>query len=162
MKLIISGSRSIKDYSIVRQAIIQSKLWEKYGTKIQVVSGCAEGVDKLGEEFARKAKLDVLPYPAAWDDVEVEGAVVRYTRAGKPYNAVAGHWRNQAMAEVADEVLVVWDGCSTGSLDMLHRMLMLNKPSYLYPLKISSDMLDSLVRKGCIILVPNAYTNKGE
>lgn len=160
MKLVIAGSRSITDYSIVRTAIIESGLWHKYGKKIIVVSGKAPGVDTLGEEFAKKAGLEIDDKPADWDNIKAPGAVVRYTRAGKPYNAVAGHWRNAEMAEIADGALIVWDGKSTGSLDMLHRMIALEKleHTYLYPLRISADTLAGLEAKGVKIIFPNLLT----
>jgi predicted Rossmann fold nucleotide-binding protein DprA/Smf involved in DNA uptake len=159
MKLVIAGSRSIKDYNVTRQAIIESGLWHKHGKKIVVVSGLAEGPDKHGLTFSEKAGLKKpIKKAADWDNIKVDGALVRYNRSGKPYNALAGHWRNQEMADIADAALVVWDGRSTGSLDMVHRMLALDKECYLYPLRISADLLESLEAKGCIILHPNSLT----
>lgn len=162
MKLVIAGSRSIKDYNVTRQAIIESGLWKEHGKKIVVVSGEAEGPDKHGLIFAEKAGLKKpISKPAKWSDVGKKaierGAVIRHNSRGA-YNALAGHWRNQEMADIADAALIVWDGRSTGSLDMLHRMLAMHKPCYLYPLRISADLLASLEEKGCIILYPNSYT----
>lgn len=158
MKLVIAGSRSIKDYAITRQAIIESGLWQKYGKKIVVVSGLAEGPDKHGLIFAEKAGLkEPIKKAADWDNIKAKGVVVRYTRSGKPYNAVAGHWRNEEMAQIADAALIVWDGKSTGSLDMLHRMIALDKQAILYPLRIDADALDRLQDK-CEIIFPNQLT----
>ncbi len=156
MKLIIAGSRSITDYNILRFAIIESGLWPIYGKHIQVVTGKASGVDTLGEEFSAKAKLTKKPkeFPANWDDIEAKGAVVRYTRSGKPYNAVAGHWRNEEMAQYADAALIVWDGKSTGSLDMLHRMLALDKLTFLYALRMPVDLYTQLLNTNCVIMFP--------
>jgi len=158
VKLVIAGSRSITSYATVRQAIIESRLWHDYGKKLVVVSGKAPGVDTLGEEFAEKAGLQVKPFPADWDNIKAPGAVVRYTRAGNPFNALAGHWRNEKMAQYADIALIVWDGKSTGSLDMLHRMIALEKRAILYPLRISADALDSLQDK-CEVIFPNCLTS---
>lgn len=162
MKLVIAGSRSITDYNILRKAIIQSGIWEAHKRAIEVVSGKADGVDTLGEEFASKAGLiDPHEFPANWDDVDAPGAVVRYVKygkhKGKPFNVLAGSWRNQEMANFADAALVVWDGKSTGSLDMVHKMLALDKPCYLYPLRISPDLVASLEDKGCVVLFPNTF-----
>lgn len=163
MKLVIAGSRSIRNYNVTRQAIIESGLWTKHGKSIIVVSGLAEGPDKHGLIFAEKAGLKPpIKKAADWDNIKAKGAVVRYNRAGKPYNAVAGHWRNEEMAQIADAALIVYDGRSTGSLDMAHRMLALDKPCYLYPLRISADLLASLEAKGCIILYPNACSHGSE
>lgn len=122
MKLIIAGSRSIRNYDVVREAIIQSGLWAKHKRSIEVVCGMAKGVDLLGKEFAEKNGLVLHKYPADWDDIKAPGAVIRLQAStGLLYNAVAGHWRNQLMADVADALLLVWDGKSTGSKDMFLR-----------------------------------------
>lgn len=159
IKLIIAGSRSIKSYAVVRQAIIESGLWKLYGASMTIVSGKAKGVDTLGEEFAKKNGLKVLDKPADWDNIKAQGAVVKYDRNGKPYNALAGHWRNEEMAEIADVCLVIWDGQSTGSLDMVHRMVAHEKAqhTYLYPLRIGTDAYDRLSDKGINIVLPNKF-----
>jgi hypothetical protein len=158
MKLVIAGSRSIRDYNVTRQAIIESGLWKKYGKSIVVVSGLAEGPDKHGLIFSEKAGLkEPIKKAADWDNIKAKGAVIRYNRAGKPYNALAGHWRNEEMAQIADAALIVWNGRSTGSLDMLHRMIALEKPAYLFPLRIDADALDRLQDK-CEIIFPNSLT----
>ncbi len=154
MKLIIAGSRSIKQYTTVRTAIIESGLWKCYGRSIEVVSGKATGVDILGEQFAKKAKLKVHSKPADWDNIEAEGAVIKIGKNGKPYNAIAGHWRNEEMAGMSDEALIIWDGKSTGSLDMLHRMLAMNKPTYLYALRMPVDLYNQLLNTDCVIMFP--------
>jgi hypothetical protein len=156
MKLVIAGSRSIRDYNVTRQAIIESGLWTTYGKKIAVISGEAEGPDKHGEIFAEKAGLKLHKKPADWSNIKARGAVVRHNSRG-PYNALAGHWRNEEMAQMADAALIVWDGRSTGSLDMLHRMIALDKPAYLFPLRIDADALDRLQDK-CEIIFPNSLT----
>jgi len=63
------------------------------------------------------------------------------------------------MAQMADAALIVWDGRSTGSLDMLHRMIALDKPAYLFPLRIDADALDRLQDK-CEIIFPNSLTER--
>ena len=54
MNLIIAGSRSITQYSAVRDAVVESGLWAKYKRDIVVICGMARGVDLLGKEFAEK------------------------------------------------------------------------------------------------------------
>lgn len=118
MKVIVAGSRSIKDYGIVRQAILDSGLWALHKRKLEIVSGGAGGVDTLGEEFATRNGLVLHRMPADWDSVDKPGAVIRY-RNGKPYNAAAGHWRNEDMAKFANALIAVWDGYSNGTKDMM-------------------------------------------
>ena len=159
MKIVIAGSRSITDYATMKKAILASNIWKDYGKKIVVYSGKEpKGVDRLGEEFATKAGLKIKAKPAKWDDIKAPGAVVRTRRDGKQYNVLAGFWRNAEMADEADMALIVWDGKSPGSLDMLHQMRMREKPVILYPLRIAVDMYDSLTAKDVEIILPEGLT----
>lgn len=71
-----------------------------------VVCGMAPGVDMLGREWAISKGIDVIEFPADW------------VRDGK---LVAGALRNQRMAEYADALILIWNGVSSGSRDMLKR-----------------------------------------
>lgn len=98
MKCVIAGSRTIKDYGIVLDAI------EKSGFNItEVVSGTAEGVDKLGERFAMDEAIPITRFPANW----------------KKHGKKAGILRNEEMITYVQQhfggAIVVWDGSSVGS-----------------------------------------------
>lgn len=98
LKVIIAGSRTIEDYSLVCRAI------EKSGFQVkEVVSGTARGVDRLGEKWAAFNKIPVKSFPADWD------------KHGK----AAGPIRNRQMAEYADALVCLWDGKSKGSKHMI-------------------------------------------
>jgi hypothetical protein len=118
-KVIIAGSRGITDYAVVRQAVIDSGLWALHKRELEVVSGMAPGVDLLGVEFAKRNGLAWHERPAAWDDLEVEGAVIRYNRYGKPYNVRAGEFRNIAMGKESQGLVAIWNGKSTGTKQMI-------------------------------------------
>jgi hypothetical protein len=63
----------------------------------------------MGEEWAQSRDIPVLRMPANW----------------KSYGKRAGYIRNQEMADIADHVLVFWDGHSRGSrhmIDISHQM----------------------------------------
>ena len=68
--------------------------------------------------------MDVVSFPAKWDDLNVEPCIVKTNKYGK-YNVLAGHNRNKEMAEYAskDEELGVliafWNGKSTGTKSMI-------------------------------------------
>ncbi len=116
IKTIIAGGRNINYSEPLLDSIRES------GFEItEVVSGTAKGVDKLGEEWALNNLIPVISFPADWSDLTSPDAVVRYSKFGKPYNAVAGHLRNEKMAEYADSLILIWDGSSSGSSDMLRR-----------------------------------------
>jgi len=115
MKLIIAGSRdlicsdpvSFLDYCLALNGIVDVT---------QVVSGTARGPDRWGEHWAYHHKIDIARYPANWE------------MFGRAY---AGRLRNKLMAEVADELIAIWDGSSTGTLDMINHMKRLKKPFHL-------------------------------
>lgn len=97
MKTIIAGSRTITDYKIVEKAIIDS------GFIIScVISGCAKGVDTLGEYWAINNNIRIIRYPANWN------------KNGK----MAGYMRNIEMADIADALIVIIENNSRGSSHM--------------------------------------------
>lgn len=102
MKTIIAGSRSIHSYAVVEQAIIDSGFDDIDGGITEVVSGCARGVDALGEEWAYKNHRKVILFPADWNN-----------------GPSAGHQRNARMAAYADALIAVWDGQSKGTANMI-------------------------------------------
>lgn len=99
-------------------AILESE-WD--GLITEVVCGMANGADLHGAYWAMLQGIPVFEFHAAWDDIDVPGAVVKHTRRGVPYNAVAGHWRNQRMADYGEALIAAWDGQSTGTIDMIRR-----------------------------------------
>ncbi len=131
MKLIIAGSRSIRDYSDVRDGVVASGLWKAYRASIEVVSGTAKGVDLLGEQFAEKNGLLVHRFPAKWNDFSTGTGRIAYHKYGK-YNPEAGMIRNMKMGLFADELLAIWDTKSTGTGHMVSYMKELGKPVHIH------------------------------
>ena len=110
MKTIIAGTRSVEDYKLVVESITRS------GYSItEVVSGCATGVDRLGEQWARANNIPIKEMPADWN------------RFGKS----AGPMRNKQMADYADCAIIIWDGQSRGTRNMIENMIRRNKPYYI-------------------------------
>lgn len=113
MKLIIAGSRSIKDIRIVIKCIHKSG----FKNITEIVSGTAKGVDQLGEKYAKKKKIKIKEFPADWDN----------------YGKSAGYRRNAEMAKYADCLLAIWDGESSGTKHMIDLMdERENKPFFVY------------------------------
>ena len=99
LRTIIAGSRGINDYEVVERAIYDS------GFDIaEVLSGCARGVDRLGEIWAQHANVPVRRFPADWN----------------AYGRRAGYIRNAEMASNADALIAIWDGRSPGTSHMIH------------------------------------------
>ena len=81
------------------------------------MSGGAKGVDNLGERWAKRNDIPCKKFPAKWDDLEAEGAVIKSGQYGD-YNAKAGFDRNLQMAEYADALIAIDQGTS-GTRDMI-------------------------------------------
>lgn len=111
MKTIIAGSRNISDYDQVLLAVNNS------GFDItEVVSGRSGSVDLNGERYAMEHHLELTYFPADW----------------RILGRSAGPIRNTKMAKYADAAIIVWDGTSRGSANMIENMKYLNKPYYVW------------------------------
>jgi hypothetical protein len=127
MKVIIAGSRDITNYKIVEQAIKDS------GFKItEVVSGCAKGVDKLGEEYADHKMLPVKKFPAKWKDMS-QPCIIAENQYG-PYNKLAGINRNKEMGKYSDALVVVTNG-SDGTQNMIETAKELGLMVYIHKIE---------------------------
>lgn len=132
-KVIIAGSRSFTNFSFLCKKcdyLLQNKIKEGY--KIKIISGTADGADKLGEKYARLRRYGLIMKPADWNNLSVSKCKIKYNRFGKPYNALAGNNRNKEMADIADACIIFWDGISPGSKDMYDICKRNNIPVRLY------------------------------
>ena len=111
MKVIIAGSRKGFVARNVFEAIEESNF-----VITEVVSGCARGVDRDGEYWAKLNNIPVKLFPADWES----------------HGKSAGYLRNLEMAEYADALIAVWDGKSKGTFNMIHQMVLANKPIHVY------------------------------
>ena len=112
MRVIIAGSRGIKNYESVR--LEMSKIvWDKNMTReeqknVEIITGqCRNSPDEMGELFAKRNGLKHTGFPANWKD-------------GKK----AGPLRNRKMAEYSAMdngiLFVFWDGKSRGTNSMIN------------------------------------------
>ena len=103
MKLLIVGSRSITNFD----------LSPHIPTEVDtVISGGAGGIDSLAEQYAdlhRLSKFIIRP---------------RYDLYGR----AAPLKRNELMVDIADTVLVIWDGHSKGTHYTIKYTKTMNKP----------------------------------
>jgi len=90
MKLLIVGSRSITDFDLSPYVPAEVDT---------IISGGANGVDSLAEQYADLHRLSKYILRPRYD---------LYGR-GAPLK------RNEQMVDMADAVLVVWDGISKGA-----------------------------------------------
>ena len=116
-RLIIAGSRSLHPSVPFINMLINCFDPEIWPELEEVVSGKAKGVDTRGERFAEKWELSVRPFPP---DKEEHGVPACFPV------------RNSDMADYGDRLLLIWDGSSSGSQDMLEQMRLRGKPVWVY------------------------------
>lgn len=96
-RLAIVGSRSVRSFSTVAQAV--RHFLDRYGRPGLVLSGGADGVDRLAAEFASFMSLPVHVFRPDW----------------AAHGRRAGLVRNERLVAEADFVLAIWDGRSRGT-----------------------------------------------
>ena len=98
MRVIIAGSRVITNYDLVVDAVKES------GFSItEVVCGAANGVDSLGERYAKENGLKLSYFYADW----------------KGFGKSAGIKRNEQMGNYGEALIAIWDGKSKGTNHMI-------------------------------------------
>ena len=90
MKLLIAGSRSITSFDLSPYVPADVEL---------IITGGAKGVDTLAEAYAKERGIPTLTVKPCYE---------KYGRA-------APILRDEEMVDLADSVLVIWDGVSRGS-----------------------------------------------
>ena len=103
MKLLVVGSRSISDFDL------SPYIPDSVST---IISGGANGVDALAEEYADKHRLSKFILRPRYD----------------LYGRAAPLKRNEEMINMADGVLVIWDGKSKGTRYTMKYAQKTNKP----------------------------------
>lgn len=107
--LLIVGSRSFSDYELLKKKVdyLLSNI-EKKHMDIIIVSGGANGTDKLAERYAREKFYRFLEFPADWS----KGKSAGYERNEKMHKFI------KTAAEQHDGkrgVIAFWDGESKGT-----------------------------------------------
>lgn len=119
--VIVAGSRSYSNYEHF-SSLISTRLLEDdiRGLSVIFITGKApRGPDDMIIEWCKENGYPWVEFAADWDNVEVPGAKIAYSRNGKPYNKLAGYFRNTEMAESgAGHLWNFWDGLSNGTTHM--------------------------------------------
>lgn len=115
VKLCIAGSRSLHvSYGQIHDEV-DAMLAEHNIIPCELVSGCANGPDRAGENWAGALDMKITRFPITPE---------QWRRHGKK----AGPWRNCEMSKYADALLAFWDGSSRGTRDMVQQMRDRRKP----------------------------------
>jgi len=108
VRVVISGSRTINDKDLVWKALNESRF-----AITELISGGAQGVDTLGEKWARSKNIPVKVYRPD------------YSISNPKYAPLL---RNQKMAEYGDALVAIWKDGSRGTAHMIGCMEKLHKP----------------------------------
>lgn len=101
MKVIIAGGRDkYLDPIEIQEVVHQSGFIVS-----EVVCGGASGIDASGARYAKVMGIPCRVFDADWDT----------------HGRAAGPIRNSYMAKYADALILIWDGSSKGSADMLKK-----------------------------------------
>ena len=99
MNVIIAGSRHFDNYRAISGVIKESEF-----DITKILCGMASsGVDRCAYAYAINNCIPVNIFPAKW----------------KVYGKAAGPIRNESMAKCADALIVIWDGRSRGTKNMI-------------------------------------------
>ena len=111
MKILIVGSRSINDFDL--SPYISAEV-------DTVISGGANGIDTVAERYADTQRLSKYIIRPRYD----------------LYGRAAPLIRNEGMVDMADTVLIVWDGRSRGTEYTLNYAKKVNKPTILVQVRL--------------------------
>lgn len=119
-KIVIAGCRNYHNYDEAKTYLDDCLADIKSKNDIIILSGGANGADKLGERYALEKNFRVELFLPEWD------------RYGKS----AGPKRNELMAQACDYVICFWDGESSGTRSMIAYAKEYNKPLFIKMLSI--------------------------
>ena len=109
-KVIVAGGRDFKDYKLLKSKLDVILANKSKTHKIIIVSGNAEGADKLGEKYADERGYDKEIYPADWNDLTAIPCKIKIRSDGTKYNCLAGFNRNKTLVDVGDSLVAFWNG----------------------------------------------------
>lgn len=117
--IVIAGSRNISNAS---DAVAGAFFRSPWGNRrlVKIISGGGGNIDMAAEQFALKMKFPFQEFPADWD------------KHGK----AAGPIRNRQMAAAADVGIVVWDGDSRGTLNMMTELVKRRRTVFVWPAQL--------------------------
>lgn len=103
----VIGSRSFNNYDLLKNTLNSN-----YVDIEQIVSGGANGADKLVEKYCREYNININIYYPEWN----------------LYGKAAGPIRNEKIIRNCDEVVAFWDGISPGTKSSINFAKKFNKP----------------------------------
>lgn len=142
VKLAIIGTREFNDYGIMKDILVS--LITSNVNVIEIVSGGADGADKLAERFAKEKDIPTKIFLPDWNNINHPDAKVKTNSWGKKYDASAGFRRNKFIIENSDVVVAFWNGKSNGTKNSLSIAKKLKKHFLIYNYE-TDEIYDSIL-----------------
>lgn len=130
MKVIIAGSRSLGTKQNWEEMDMMDRIVDESGyNPMVVVSGRAVGVDRLGEAWAIRHGRRLKFFVAEWGRFGVR----------------AGPIRNAQMVKYSDAAIIIWDGISKGTADLIQKCEIYNLKHFVKVIRIDGAVPDKNV-----------------
>lgn len=129
MKVIICGSSSINDYSL-----LLSTIEESHFNITNIISGNNFGVDRLGERYAKEHNISLSVYRRVFNrqkSMALSGLPNSGLIGGGLSNVERDEIRIKTMVEEADAVIAIYDGYSLETTMIMQRAEACNLPIYI-------------------------------
>jgi hypothetical protein len=108
MKVAVIGGRKFDDYERLKKVLNQFNI-------TRIISGGANGADKLSERYATEKNIQTEIYLPDWD----------------LFGKKAGFLRNTTIIENSEVVVAFWDGKSRGTRDSIGKANKLKKDTFI-------------------------------
>ena len=152
IRIAVIGSRDFNNYRTAFKLL--DRLSNKYNKNIKIVSGGANGADKIAEKYAQYRGLDIDIFPADW----------------KKYGKSAGFKRNIEIWDNADIGIAFWKNWSKGTMHSFQISFEQNKELYIWnddlksftPRIIKGNVLQHRNKYKLIIFTANSVINKNK
>ncbi len=102
LKLIVAGSRGFNDYKLLSKKLDYFLMYVDDFDTVTIISGTANGADRLGERYAKEKGYELIKMPANWNE----------------FGRSAEYKRNEEMAKIATHCVLFWDQKSPGTKHM--------------------------------------------
>lgn len=122
-----NGKEAYKELRFVVDDVLTDIMWK---ANISIISGCADGADSLGEQYATERMFPIVPFPAEWNK----------------YGKAAGVYRNTEMCKYSHIVIVFWDFKSPGSEDMIYQSYFNNRRLLVYDINRHTFREDYMIK----------------
>jgi hypothetical protein len=133
INIIFAGGRDFTNEYIALEIVIDAykKGFISQFNELIGLSGKAIGADTTFSKVLSSNGVQVLEYPAKWNDLDAEPMQKATNKYGTPYNRLAGFNRNRLMADIGEKLVVAWNG-SAGTKHMIETMIKRDKPVLVY------------------------------